>query len=257
MVLLPSIDASLLSVTVGMGQSSAKRQPKVRGRKQIRHLWQCDVKRWLESRDKVFDWGLSESSEQELLVWFNALDVDGSGSVESDEIRALMDAMGVEVAEGSIMRMFASIGRTIDAKLNKADFVKLMTLHGAEICGGKLGKQHAGVRGGLAEDANTRLMFLAYRRQRILDDVRDPTKRLRFVDEQAFSRAYGGQALPSLPDRAAASLRSQGRPSAAQQQSLQPPPPPPPLPTSPAIAHIVRELAPELNEHAIGVPLAS
>ena len=31
-------------------------------------------------------------------MWFSALDVDNSGTVEEDEIRALMHAMGVEVS---------------------------------------------------------------------------------------------------------------------------------------------------------------
>ena len=66
-------------------------------RRAIDQMWRGDVKHWLESigLDTTKFKDLSLRDKKELTAWFNALDMDGSGSVEEDEIRALMDAMGV------------------------------------------------------------------------------------------------------------------------------------------------------------------
>ena len=45
--------------------------------------------------------------------------------------------------------------------------------------------------GGGLFDANTRLMMIAYRRQRLLQDVSDPAKRRNFISVAAFNEAYG------------------------------------------------------------------
>ena len=75
-------------------------------------------------------------------------------------------------------------------QLSKADFIKVMTLHGADLTG-------QGKSGGELFDANVKLMMLAYRRQRLLDDVKDPFKRRNFMDEAAFAKAYGGNTKSS------------------------------------------------------------
>ena len=83
-------------------------------RKALRRIWRADVKRWCEVQDRIVEWGYDSKEAAELAERFNALDVDRSGTVEEDELRGLMDAMGVEVRLGQIERMFASIGKPVD-----------------------------------------------------------------------------------------------------------------------------------------------
>ena len=115
MTLLPPIGrgARLTGVAPGGGDPASQLPPlsaavrtlrskrKVRRHKtnpQPRQLWRSEIKTWLESRGRGVDWGFNKRDEQEIINWFNALDMDSSGTVEEGEVRALVDAMGAEVA---------------------------------------------------------------------------------------------------------------------------------------------------------------
>jgi hypothetical protein len=151
-----------------------------------RHLQRIDMKRWCESQQKMAVLaGGNEREEKMLSEWFASIDVDRSGTVEEDEIRALMRVMDVEVTSGQVARMFASIGEPVDASLTKHQFVRLMSLHAHTLWGSKYGST-----GGGLFDANTRLMMLAYRRSRLLEDVKDPSKRRNFSSAAAYNQAY-------------------------------------------------------------------
>ena len=189
--------AALPPLSAAVQNLRSKRKQRPRRPPKSRQVWQQEVKRWLDGRDKAVDWGLNKRDEQEIVNWFNALDMDGSGTVEEGEVRALVDAMGAEVSAKKLSRIFASIGgqegsergppRPGPLALTKAQFVKLMTLHGASLTGQN--RREGGAAG--LFDSNTRLLMLAYRRQRLLEDVRDPSKRRNFADETAFVNAYG------------------------------------------------------------------
>ena len=88
-------------------------------RRAVDQLWRGEVMRWLESigGDTNKFKKLSLRDKNELTAWFNALDMDGSGSVEEDEINALMDAMGVPCSRKLLVQLFASIDKPIDAEL--------------------------------------------------------------------------------------------------------------------------------------------
>lgn len=185
----PDPDATALPpLSAAVQNLRSKRKQRPRRPPKPRQLWQQEVKNWLQGRDKAVDWGFNKRDEQEIINWFNALDMDSSGTVEEGEVRALVDAMGAEVSSKQLSRMFASIGREEgEVHLTKAQFVKLMTLHGASLTGQN---RRAGGAAGLF-DSNTRLLMLAYRRQRLLEHIRDPGKRRNFADETAFVNAYG------------------------------------------------------------------
>jgi len=90
------------------------------------------------------------------------------------------------------------VGKDVDASLSKADFVKLMT--GDAMAETMAGSTFNSSGGGLF-DANTRLMMLAYRRTRLLQDIADPSKRRNFLSYQTFNEAYGqtlGEAPPPV-----------------------------------------------------------
>jgi hypothetical protein len=164
-------------------------------RKAMRKLWRTDIKHWCESKDRSIDWGRGEKEEQELAEWFSMVDVDQGGSLEEDEIRALMDAMGVTINHSDLVKLFGSVGKSVNGSLSKNDFVRLMT--GDEMTDLMAGSTFASSSGGLF-DVNTRLMMLAYRRQRLLKDISVPSKRRNFQTIQSFNEAYG-QTLSDQP----------------------------------------------------------
>ncbi|KAL1510376.1 hypothetical protein AB1Y20_006687 [Prymnesium parvum] len=155
-------------------------------------MWRSDIKRWLESvgRDATTFKGMSPRDEQEIKAWFNALDMDQSGSVEEDEIKALMDAMGVACSRSMLVELFGSIGKDVTAELTLPEFLRLMIVNAVRLTGASTSTGMPGEGSGLF-DANTRLMMLAYRRQRLLEDIADPSKRRNFVSAQSFAEAYG------------------------------------------------------------------
>ena len=138
-----------------MIRTRAQRRPLPRHvKKALRQLWRNDVKRWCESQDKQVDWGWDKREEQELAEWFSALDVDQSGTVEEDEIRALMHAMGIEVTPGRLVRMFANIGKPVEACLSKNEFVRFMTANADTLSGSAFAASSSSGSGGVF-DANT------------------------------------------------------------------------------------------------------
>ena len=80
----------------------------------------------MDDRGKAKERELNQNDQREASAWFTALDMDKSGSVEEDEIRALMDYLGVEATTKDLRRMFASIGKGLDAELTKQEFVRLL-----------------------------------------------------------------------------------------------------------------------------------
>ena len=200
--LLPDLSPRYLSI-----RTRQQRRPVPDSiRRASRRLWRSDVKHWCVVQERAVNFGHNEKEEQELAEWFRALDVDRSGTVEAPEVRALMEAMGVEPKPRQMMNMFASIGKDANAALSKPEFIRLMTqnagaLAGAsEFAGGgnEGGASPGGSRGLL--DPNTRLMMIAYRRQRLLEDVQDPTKRGNFSSAADFNRAYGGKIGEVVPE---------------------------------------------------------
>ena len=148
-----------------------------------RQLWKRDVKQWLQMHDRGADWELPAAERRQLVEWFNALDVDGSGSVEVEEIKALMSAVGARCTQAMLISMFASVQKHIGDELDMHDFVKLMHLNGGGIFrdNGEGGADNAG------------LMMMSYRRQVILSDIRDPSKRRAFSSKESFESKYGSQ----------------------------------------------------------------
>ena len=82
-----------------------------------RQLWKRDVKQWLQMHDRGADWELPAAERRQLVEWFNALDVDGSGSVEVEEIKALMSAVGARCTQAMLISMFASVQKHIGDEL--------------------------------------------------------------------------------------------------------------------------------------------
>ena len=49
------------------------------------HLGQ--VKIWMRRHDCGADWELPEAEQHQLTEWFNALDIDGSGELDDDDVQ--------------------------------------------------------------------------------------------------------------------------------------------------------------------------
>lgn len=105
---------------MGMITTRQQRRPIPRHiKKAMRQLWKTDVKRWCEVQDKQIEWGYSPREEAELNEWFTTLDINQSGTVEDNEIRALMEAIGVEVSPLRLKQMFAAINKPVNTRLTK------------------------------------------------------------------------------------------------------------------------------------------
>lgn len=231
LVLVPGQDDSAtLSVQALRSKRKVLKRPRV-----PRRLWRTEMKNWMANSGKAREEECSKQDEEELGAWFKALDIDHSGSIEEVELRALMDAAGVQATRKQLKAMFASIGKdSVDACLTRPEFIRLMTIHGEALTG-------QAVRGGQdfrrgLFDANTRLMMLSYRRQRLLDEIKDPRKRRNFNDEDDFRRAYGppisGIGLsqpPSQPLTPCGSVRLEPLASSHPAQILPQPLPLPPM----------------------------
>lgn len=152
-----------------------------------RTLWMSDVRRWCDGHEKhIQGWGWDQKEEEEFAEWFHALDIDQSNSIEEDEVRALMNALGITPEPGQMKAMFAAVGKKTSESLSRPDFVRFMMKNMHILAGSSF----ASTTGQLF-DANTRLMMLAYRRARLLQDLADPQKRRNFRDFESFNDAYG------------------------------------------------------------------
>ena len=215
----------------GMITTRQQRRPTPRHvKKAIRQLWKAEVKRWCEVSGKHIDWGFDRRDEAELTEWFNTLDVNRSGTVEEFEVRALMTTLGLEAGPARLARMYAAVGKTVDAPLNKlgarparaappppspppppalvsctrpraprpprrlpavAEFVRFMAANAEVFSGAAPHSPAEDHQTSSLFDPDTRLMMMQYRRQRLLDDVGDPAKRRNFLSYQSFNEAYG------------------------------------------------------------------
>ena len=228
-----------------------RRRKNPRTRQQARLLWRSEVKGWLEAHDRVVDWAWKNPREQEeLSLFFTALDVDNSGTVEEDEIRAMMAALGVkDINAHQLGRMFASVGKDVSASLSKPEFVQLMSLHSDSLTGLKKGEVDR--RTGGLFNANVKLMMLAYRRNRLLEDCKDPTKRRRFVDMHTFSRHYHTGA-GSMSFKTPRAVLPPIRPAASSAAPAAAPPAAAP-PAAPAPAPAATEAVPSWEEQEVSV----
>ena len=161
-------------------------------RRAMRKLWRSDVKHWCETQDKAVDL-VQRNQKQEAMIdeWFNALDMDRSGTVEEDEVAALMNAMGVDPDPKVIKLMFEAIGRPITAQLTRQEFIKFVTANSSRLTNQTFASTDGGSKGMF--DSNTQLMMMAYRRQRLIEEVQIPANRGHFRDVQSFNERYHGK----------------------------------------------------------------
>ena len=96
-----------------------------------KELWTASVKDWLRAHDRGADWELPKADEKVLFEWFEAIDIDRSGSVDAEEIRALLAANQSGCSPARIEALFRIAGKQPHDELGRHDFVKLMHLGGA------------------------------------------------------------------------------------------------------------------------------
>ena len=97
-------------------------------------LWKTSVKDWLKVHDvksAAADWELPKADERVLLEWFDAIDIDRSGSVDADEILALLASNQIACSPARLEALFLSVNKRVDESLTLHDFVKLMHIGGA------------------------------------------------------------------------------------------------------------------------------
>ena len=162
-----------------------------------RQLWMSDVRHWCEQQGHhIQGWGWDQKEEEEFAEWFSALDIDRSGAIEENEIRALMQAVGLTLVPGQMKAMFATVGKQPHESLSEREFVRFMMANMSVLAGSTF----ASTTGQLF-DANTRLLMFAYRRSRLLEDLANP----RPVD--ASPENPGAQCTPPRMPRARRAAR--------------------------------------------------
>lgn len=177
-------------------------------RRAARKLWRSDVKNWCTSQAKAVDLvQRNERQEQVIDEWFNALDMDRSGTIEENEVQALMVAMGVDPNPKVIRHMFEAIGKTVTSRLTRQDFIKFVTANASALSSPAFTSPDGGADN--IFDPNMQLMMMAYRRQRLIEEAQNPANRSHFRDVQSFNERYRGRlgrpvepedSLPKLPE---------------------------------------------------------
>ena len=127
-----------------------------------RQLWRRNVKLWHQrhTHDQFVD-PPPRQVEQQLMEWFDALKLKHTGKVEATEMSALLEAVGVQAVvpgEELSLHEFCRCGRA------------MFRDYGSDNDEGD---------GGITTD-HASLTMIAYRRQRMLSDMRDPLKRVQF-----------------------------------------------------------------------------
>lgn len=96
-------------------------------------LWKTSVRDWMQVHDvksAAADWELPKADERVLLEWFDAIDIDRSGDVDADEIRALLASNQIGCSPARLEALFHAVGKRVDEGLTLHDFVKLMHVGG-------------------------------------------------------------------------------------------------------------------------------
>ena len=126
-------------------------------------LWKQNVDLWHQQHThNQFAATVPREVELQLVEWFDALKLKRSGKVEAAEMRALLEAVGVQavvpLGEELTVHEFIKYGRAMFRDAVDDD----------EGSGG-ISTDHAG------------LTMMSYRRQRMLNDMRDPKRRARWL----------------------------------------------------------------------------
>lgn len=220
----------------------------------IRKLWRSDVRQWCESQAKAVDL-VQRNQKQEAMIdeWFNALDMDRSGTVEEDEVASLMNAMGVDPDPKLIKQMFEAIGKPVNAQLTRQEFIKFVTANASRLSNPTFTSADGSGKG--LFDSNTQLMMMAYRRQRLIDEVQIPANRGYFRDVSSFNERYRGKIghpveqvddIPRMPPRPPHRMSMLPNVSPRAQRSSSPRRPPPhPRPPSSVLAPPPPKIVPD------------
>ena len=97
-----------------------------------RKLWKRSVKDWLDGHDRGADWELAVKDELLLVGWFNAIDVNRSGTIELAEVVAFLRGAGFKVSTKEVIEQFASIGRLPADGLDAHGFMRLLSKTGGD-----------------------------------------------------------------------------------------------------------------------------
>ena len=71
--------------------------------------------------------GLSQSELSEFREIFNLVDLDGGGSIDLEELRELMELLGMDASKDEMAAMVAEIDSTNSGEITFLDFVKVMS----------------------------------------------------------------------------------------------------------------------------------
>ena len=127
-----------------------------------------------------------------------------SGEVDAEEIQTLLETVtSARFSQGQVAHLLLSVGKQPHEVLRRSDFIKLMSQN--DILGREGGDQRS-------QD----LLIMQYRRQRMIDDIKDPDRRKGFASEEAFNdllvktkEALGRDWLPHAAEVVAAAAAYQ------------------------------------------------
>ena len=101
--------SSLKNRLLELHRTRKKRRAEVPLATSERRVWVASVKEWLQHHDSAPEWELPEDEERFLCEWFHAIDIDRSGTLDVDEIRALLKGSGQDCSARRINRLFKQV----------------------------------------------------------------------------------------------------------------------------------------------------